>query len=73
MPKGKLLNGLVTQQKVLRAAVALFLKKKIRFLDIGEVVNEALDSVPFIPEPTLDDILSTRDAAGEYVAAKFGD
>ena len=55
------------------AAVALFLKKKIRFLDIGEVVNEALDSVPFIPEPTLDDILSTRDAAGEYVAAKFGD
>ena len=55
------------------AAVALLLKKKIRFLDIGEVVNEALDSVPFIPEPTLDDILSTRDAAGEYVAAKFGD
>ncbi len=55
------------------AAVALFMKKKIRFLDIGEVVNEALDSVPFIPEPTLDDILSTRDAAGEYVAAKFGD
>ncbi len=55
------------------AAVALFLKKKIRFFDIGEVVNEALDSVPFIPEPTLDDILSTRDAAGEYVAAKFGD
>ena len=55
------------------AAVALFLKKKIRFLDIGEVVNGALDSVPFIPEPTLEDILSTRDAAGEYVAAKFGD
>lgn len=55
------------------AAVALFLKKKIRFIYIGEVVNEALDSVPFIPEPTLDDILSTRDAAGEYVAAKFGD
>ncbi len=55
------------------AAVALFLKKKIRFLDIGEAVNEALGSVPFIPEPTLDDILSTRDAAGEYVAAKFGD
>lgn len=55
------------------AAVALFLKKKIRFLDIGEAVNGALDSVPFIPEPTLDDILSTRDAAGEYVAAKFGD
>ncbi len=55
------------------AAVALFLKNKIRFLDIGEVVNEALDSVPFIPEPTLDDILLIRDAAGEYVAAKFGD
>lgn len=66
-------NAPCTVNSANEAAVALFLKKKIRFLDIGEAVNEALGSVPFIPEPTLDDILSTRDAAGEYVAAKFGD
>ncbi len=54
------------------AAVALFLGRKIKFLDIGEAVNGALDSVKFIAQPTLDDILDTRRAAEEYVAAKFG-
>lgn len=54
------------------AAVALFLGRKIKFLDIGEVVNGALESVKFIAQPTLDDILDTRRAAEEYVAAKFG-
>ncbi len=54
------------------AAVALFLKRKIKFLDIGEAVNAALASVRFIPQPTLEDILDTRTAAEEYVAARFG-
>ena len=54
------------------AAVALFLAKKIGFLDIGEAVNGALESVKFIPEPDLQDILDTKSAAEEYVAAKFG-
>ena len=54
------------------AAVALFLGRKIKFLDIGEAVNGALESVKFIAQPTLDDILDTRRAAEEYVAAKFG-
>ena len=54
------------------AAVALFLGRKIKFLDIGEVVNGALESVKFIAQPTLDDILDTRRAAEEYVVAKFG-
>lgn len=55
------------------AAVALFLQRKIRFLDIGEAVNGALESVKFIQEPDLDDILNTRTAAEEYVWARFGD
>lgn len=54
------------------AAVALFLNRKIKFLDIGDAVNGALESVKFIAQPTLDDILDTRSAAEEYVAAKFG-
>ena len=41
MPKGKLLNGLVTQQKVLRAAVALFLEKGYTRTTTGEVATAA--------------------------------
>lgn len=54
------------------AAVALFLKRKIRFLDIGEAVNGALEAVKFIKTPSLEDILETKSAAEEYVAAKYG-
>lgn len=54
------------------AAVALFLAGKIGFLDIGEAVSGALESVKFIPEPKLQEILDTKAAAEEYVAAKFG-
>jgi len=54
------------------AAVALFLAGKIGFLDIGEAVSGALESVKFIPEPTLQEILDTKADAEEYVAAKFG-
>ena len=41
MPKGKLLNGLVTQQKVLRAAVALFLEKGYTKTTTGEIAKAA--------------------------------
>ncbi len=54
------------------AAVALFLSDRIRFLDIGEAVTAALSELPFISEPTLEDILSTQRAAEEFVYAKFG-
>ncbi len=54
------------------AAVALFLDRKIKFLDIGDVVNGALETVKFIALPTLEDILDTRRAAEEYVAARYG-
>lgn len=41
MPRGKLLNGLVTQQKVLRAAVALFLEKGYTRTTTGEIAKAA--------------------------------
>ncbi len=53
------------------AAVRLFLNDKIRFLDIGEAVNGALEEVSFIEKPTLYDLLSTKKAAEEYVSKKF--
>ena len=54
------------------AAVALFLRDKIRFLDIGEAVNAALSDVKYTEAPTLDEILETRSAAEDYVLTKFG-
>lgn len=54
------------------AAVDLFLHDRIRFLDIGETVMDALDNVRFIPEPSLDDIISSAEAARNYVADRFG-
>lgn len=39
------------------AAVALFLEDKIGFYDIYRLVNHAVETVPFIAEPTLEQIL----------------
>ena len=55
------------------AAVSLFLRDKIRFLDIGEIVNLALADVNYIADPSLDDILETQTAAEKYVLTKFGE
>ena len=41
------------------AAVALFLDDKIGFYDIYDRVVRAVETVPFIQEPTLEDILET--------------
>ncbi|MCH5203603.1 MAG: 1-deoxy-D-xylulose-5-phosphate reductoisomerase [Oscillospiraceae bacterium] len=53
------------------AAVSLFLNDKIGFLDIGEAVNAALNDVKFISNPSLDDILDTKNASEDYVFSRF--
>lgn len=54
------------------AAVALFLKDKIRFLDIGEAVCSALSEIEFIKAPSLEDIMATQRAAEDFVRSRFG-
>lgn len=49
------------------AAVELFLKNKIGYLDISEVIGNAINDVKFIKEPTLDEIFETDLLAREYV------
>ena len=49
------------------AAVALFLEDKIGFYDIYRLVRGAVDAVPFIAEPTLEQILEADRLAREYV------
>ena len=48
-------------------AVALFLDDKIGFYDIYDLVSKAVDVVPFIADPTLDEILDADRLAREAV------
>ena len=54
-------------------AVALFLQDKIGFYDIYDLVSGAVAAVPFIQDPTLEEILESDRLAREYVRrnAKF--
>ena len=49
------------------AAVALFLDGKIGFTDIFDLVCAAAESVRYIADPTLEDILETDREAREFV------
>ncbi len=48
-------------------AVAMYLRDEIGFYDIYRLVARAVDSVPFIQEPTLEEILETDRLAREMV------
>ena len=50
------------------AAVALYLEDKIGFYDIYELVKGAMDAIPFIQDPTLEQVLECDAAARRYVA-----
>ena len=52
------------------AAVAMFLNDEIGFYDIYDLVKGAVDTVPFIQNPTLEQILQSDRLAREYVAGK---
>ena len=56
---GAILNG------ANEAAVGLFLAGKIGFLDIADRVERALERVPVVDDPTLDDVLQADRAARE--------
>jgi 1-deoxy-D-xylulose-5-phosphate reductoisomerase len=53
------------------AAVELFLRGRISFLDIGEAVLQALESVRVPVGCTLEDIVEADKRARQYVAARF--
>ena len=48
-------------------AVALYLEDRIGFYDIYELVRGAMEAIPFIPNPTLEQILECDAAARQYV------
>ena len=50
-------------------AVALYLKDRIGFYDIFTLVKGAVDSVPFLGDPTLEQILQSDSLARRFVAS----
>ena len=50
-------------------AVAMYLRDEIGFYDIYELVSRAVDAVPFVQDPTLEEILEADRAARAYVRA----
>ncbi len=49
------------------AAVELFLKGKIKYLDIADIIEEAMDNFSFIENPTIEEILNTDKQVKEWV------
>lgn len=49
------------------AAVELFLKGKIAYLDIADIIEEAMDNFSFIENPTIEEILDTDMTVKEWV------
>lgn len=52
-------------------AVALFLKEKIRFLEIPEIIADEMKSISFIADPDLSDILATEQAVYERIESRW--
>ena len=54
-------------------AVALFLKKKITFLQIPELIESSMENHKVIDDPTVERILETETETYEYIKGKFGE
>ena len=54
-------------------AVALFLAKKIRFLQIPELIEAAMEAHHVVEDPTVEEILSAEAETYEYIRQKFGE
>lgn len=53
-------------------AVAMFLDRKIRYLQIPEIIQECMARHKNIECPTVEQILATEQETYEYIAAKYG-
>ena len=54
-------------------AVALFLEKRIRFLQIPELIEAAMESHHVVEDPTVEEILAAETETYEYIRQKFGE
>jgi 1-deoxy-D-xylulose-5-phosphate reductoisomerase len=52
-------------------AVALFLDRKIKYLEITDIIEETMNQTGFIANPTLDQILETEQKAYEFIGSRW--
>lgn len=52
-------------------AVALFLERKIGYLDITEIIGAAMEHCHYIPEPDVDEILATEQEAYDFISSRW--
>lgn len=52
-------------------AVAKFLERKIRFLDIPEIIEASMEACRFQADPTVEQILETEKAAYEFIESRW--
>lgn len=53
-------------------AVSLFLEKRIRFTDIPDVLLSAIDSIAYVSNPCVEEIINSDKFTREFVLKKFG-
>ena len=54
-------------------AVALFLQRKIRFLQIPELIEASMEAHKVIEDPSVEEILQTEAATYEFIKQRFGE
>ncbi len=52
-------------------AVAKFLDRKIRFLDIPDIISACMENCRFVADPTVEEILDAEKAAYEYIESRW--
>ena len=52
-------------------AVAKFLDRKIKYLDIPDIIEYAMNEVDFIDNPSVDEILDTEKNVYEMIGGKW--
>lgn len=64
-------NACATMNGANEVAVALYLDNKIGFYDIYHLVKGAVDHVPYVEKPTLEEILEADRLARDYVTTRL--
>lgn len=52
-------------------AVALFLERKIRYLEITEIIASCMEQAAFVAAPNLDEILETEASVYDYIKSRW--
>ena len=52
-------------------AVALFLDRKIKYLEITDIIEETMNHIKFIENPTLEQILETEQEAYAFIGSRW--